>query len=115
MRPAAAIATALLASLCCACSSPTLFRWGSYEESLYAMYFRSDGLDLQDMMARLEHQIEQALAEQALVPPGVRAHLGFLYQQAGNDTQAQRWLRAEAEAFPESRVFVEGLLARARR
>ena len=43
---------------------------------------------------------------------GVRVHLGYLYYSQGRDNEARALLEQEREVFPESQVFIDGLLAR---
>lgn len=106
----AALAAAGFAS---ACASPDLYRWGRYEASVAAMYATSSGYDPAAEAARLIEQIEETQNRGRLVPPGVRAHVGFLLIEAGNGDRGVTYLQAEKVAFPESAVFVDGLLARA--
>jgi hypothetical protein len=61
---------------------------------------------------RLETQIEDTLAHERKVPPGVYAHLAMLCESAGDGPGAAGYLRAEKAAFPESAAFVDGMLAR---
>jgi hypothetical protein len=44
------------------------------------------------------------------VPPGMRAHLGMLYAETGNDGKAQESLLAEKASCPESATYVDLLL-----
>lgn len=110
------IRAACLLSLClltgCVTPEPPLYRWGDYEDLIYSGYKNpgssdpvTDGDILAADMARTE-------AEGKQVPPGVRVHLGYLYFSQGRNSEARALFNEEAQAFPESRVFVDGLLAR---
>jgi len=106
------IAAGVLTVAMTACASPELYRWGRYEESIGAMYSASSGYDPAAEAARLVDQIEQTENRGQRVPPGVRAHVGFLLIEAGNGERGMTYLAAEKAAFPESATFVDGLLAR---
>ncbi|MEZ5964853.1 MAG: DUF4810 domain-containing protein [Planctomycetota bacterium] len=95
-----------------ACATPDLYSWGRYEDSIAAMYATSSGYDPAAEVARLSQQVEETAHRGQRVPPGLRAHIGFLLIEAGNAERGVQYLRAEKEAFPESSVFVDGILAR---
>lgn len=109
VRAIAAVALLLGA----ACSSTQLYRWGPYEDSIATMYATGSGYDPAREVARLVEWIEETQNRGQLVPPGARAHVGFLLIEAGNSERGVAFLLAEKTAFPESAAFVDGLLARA--
>ena len=88
------------------------YGWGRYQDHLYEMFLETEGFQPADEVGRLVDQIEEAEHSGRPVPPGVRAHLGYLYSKVGNQTEAARWLIAEKRAFPEATVFIDGMLAR---
>lgn len=89
-----------------------MYEWGDYQNSLYVMWIESGDFDPADHVGILSEQIERTESEQKQVPPGMRAHVAMLYFQAGNAEMARQYLLAEKAAFPESEVFVDGILAR---
>lgn len=96
----------------CVTPQPPLYRWGEYENIIYAGYKNpgssdpvTDGELLAADMARTE-------AEGKQIPPGVRIHLGYLYFEQGRDDEARALFELEKQVFPESTVFVDGMLAR---
>ena len=104
------MATVLLVG--CVTPQPPLYRWGEYEDIIYAGYKNpgssdpvTDGQLLAADMARTE-------AEGKQIPPGLRIHLGYLYFEQGRDDEARALFEMEKQAFPESTVFVDGMLAR---
>ncbi len=104
------MATVLLAG--CVTPHPPLYRWGEYEDIIYSGYKNpgssdpvTDGELLAADMARTE-------AEGKQVPPGVRIHLGYLYFEQGRTDEARALFEMEKQVFPESTVFVDGMLAR---
>ena len=103
-------ALSLLAAGCAGTGG--LYHWGRYEESLYDLYAKADSFDVADEIRRLAEDVHRAESRGRLVPPGVRAHLGYLSTLAGDDAGAAGWFRAEKEAYPESAVLMDGLLGR---
>jgi hypothetical protein len=106
-------AAALL--LAAGCRAPELYRWGAYEDSVAAMYATSGGYDPAREVQRLTDQVAETEHRGELVPPGVRAHLGYLLLEAGNAERGVAYLLAEKAAYPESATFIDGMLARLRK
>ena len=96
-------------------TAPALYRWGEYEPLLFQMYNSPGDLDPVSQAARLSEDIERTIAEGQRVPPGVHAHLGYLYYTQGSIAAAEEHFLKEKELFPESKVFIDGLLKRLRR
>jgi len=95
----------------CAESAPR-YRWGDYESVLYDMYIRPGKADPATQIARLTEDITRTQAEGQIVPPGVHAHLGYLYYGQGQLDAAYEQFVAEKTLFPESTHFIDGVLAR---
>lgn len=93
---------------------PTIYRWGSYEQILYDMYMKPGETDTGSQIVKLNEDIERTNAEGKRVPPGVHAHLGFLYYQQGMVDAAYEEFTTEKLLFPESTVFIDGVLERMR-
>lgn len=106
----AAAALFALGAAGCGGAGP-LYRWGHYEGVLYDMYAHPGKADPATQIAKLSEDIQRAQDEGERVPPGVHAHLGYMYYLQGNAEAATRELRTEKELFPESAVFVDRLLA----
>jgi hypothetical protein len=104
--------------LCCAaffaaCESPkTIYHWQSYEESAYHLLRDPDRTDLVEDIRNLSGEIEKDLVEGRRIAPGVHAHLGYLYYLSGNPDSAKIEFEAEKAAYPESAVFIDGVLRR---
>jgi len=99
----------LCAFFCCegGCQQ-TLYDWGSYESSVLNMY-KGDSLKVEQEILTLKKEIEKTESAGRTVPPGKRAHLGYLYNLAGDRMAAKQAFEAEAAAFPESHVFMQRL------
>lgn len=89
-----------------------MYHWGRYEDLLYDMYVNPGRTDAGAQAAKLSEDIDKAQAEGKAVPPGVHAHLGFLYYQQGNPGGARQEFQTEKRLFPESAAFIDGVLQR---
>jgi hypothetical protein len=63
----------------------------------------------------LAAQLQRTIAAGRAVPPGLHAHLALLHAQLGNDAKAVEHLQAEKALYPESALYMDFLLANARR
>lgn len=95
----------------CATSQP-LYYWGNYEEIIYQMYIKPGSADPGSQVQKLKEDVNKASSEGKLVPPGVHAHLGYMYFLQGNTHDALLEFEAEKKLFPESAKFVDGLTGR---
>lgn len=94
------------------CKSHSIYAWGSYEEGIYDMYVNPGKAEPGVQIASLKEDIEKAGGEGQRVPPGVHAHLGYLYYTQGNLSDALAEFATERELFPESAPFIDGMVAR---
>ncbi len=102
--------TVLLAG--CVTPQPPLYRWGEYENIIYAGYRNPGGSDPVTDGELLAADMARTEAEGKQIPPGVRIHLGYLYFEQGRDDEARALFEREKQVFPESTVFIDGMLAR---
>ena len=106
-------AAALLCLPLAACgSSRSLYAWGEYEESVYAVCAEPDAIDVGREVERLVQLVKASAEAKVNVAPGVHAHLGYLYSLQGDLDSATAAFLSEKELYPESTVFIDGLLAR---
>jgi hypothetical protein len=105
-----ALALALLLGGCA--SEDALYRWGSYEDIVRETMLDASAARVADGIRRLSAEIAQARAEGRRVGPGMHAQLGYLEYLSGDREAAVLELTAERELYPESGVFIEGLLRR---
>jgi hypothetical protein len=108
VRPSPAI---LLLLAACA-PERDLYHWGVYEDSVRETLRDPAGPKAPERIRILSADVERAKAEGRHVAPGVHAHLGYLYSLAGEREPALRELAAEKELYPESAVFVDGLIGK---
>lgn len=96
----------------CASQPSPLYHWGSYESQLYNMYAKPGKAEPGEQIVQLTEDIERAQATGGRVPPGVYAHLGYMYTTQGNLTLAKQAFVEERLRYPESAVFIDGLIRR---
>jgi hypothetical protein len=95
------------------CAAPeSLYYWGDYEELIYQMYIKPGLADTGTQILKLKEDINKASAVGKFVPPGLHAHLGYMYFLQGDTSDAILELATEKKLFPESSRFVDGLLGR---
>jgi hypothetical protein len=89
------------------------YYWGNYEALLLVMYAEPGSADPVMQIEKLSVDIQQAESVGKPVPPGLYAHLGFMYAMNGDVSQAESAFYEERKLFPESAVFIDGMMERA--
>ena len=102
----------VIAASTSACAAPTLYQWGRYEDSIFDMYLKPGSIPVGDEIARLEAEIEQTVSSGKFVPPGLHAHLGYLYISEGDYATGMIHFQTEKKKFPESAYFIDGMIER---
>ncbi|MDY6952935.1 MAG: DUF4810 domain-containing protein [Thermodesulfobacteriota bacterium] len=110
LRTLMAFAAAVLLIGCA--SSTTLYEWGRYEDAIYDMYLKPGKVSKAQEIERLEQQIEETVSACRLVPPGLHAHVAYLYVSDGDYIGAMVHLQSEKTKFPESVHFIDGIIER---
>jgi hypothetical protein len=98
----------------CASAPQEHYYWGSYEGLILKMYTEPGSVDPVTQIERLNTDLQQAESKGKPAPPGLYAHLGFMYAMNGDVAQAEAAFKAERDRFPEASVFIDGMMARAR-
>lgn len=112
LRIFAAILTATVLLGACGGGNRNLYYWGYYEDAIYDMYVEPGKTTIAEDILRLEEQIEKTDASGKSVPPGLHAHLGYLYTTQGDYSTALVHFQMEKAKFPESAHFIDGLIER---
>ena len=106
--------SALSISLFSGCTAkPTMYYWGEYESLIYKMYIEPGTAEPDVQIEKLTTDILRAKELGKKTPPGIHAHLGFMYAAAGNSALAKDAFAQEKALFPESAKFIDGMMARA--
>ena len=93
-------------------SQKAQYYWGEYEDLIYNIHHNPSEVPPSVQIEKLRADIDKAEASGQLVPPGIYAHLGFMYAADGNKELALQSLMKEKELFPESAVFINGIIQR---
>ena len=100
------------AALAAGCAS-TRYRWGDYDEALYAHYKRpQEKVEFVQRLAALIASAEQAGGP---VPPGCYAEYGYALLEAGDFARAIDHFEKERKAWPESAALMEKMIKVAER
>ena len=105
-----AAALALGAVVASGCGPGPLYYWGHYEPLVYEMYADPGDAEPAEQIDKLTEDIATAQSKGQAVPPGVHAHLGYMYLQQGNAMAARAEFETEKGLYPESTVFIDRLL-----
>lgn len=95
----------------CATVTEAGYFWGDYSNSLYRYTKEPSKETLTAHIATLEKMIVEAEKRDLKVPPGIHAELGHLKGKQGDPVSRDQHFVAEIGLYPESRVFVERLIA----
>lgn len=96
----------------CVSNKPSLYSWGNYEKLIYQSYAEPNKVSPEEQVLKLEADSQIAKSKNKALPPGFNAQIGFLYFQLGKLEQARQAFIAEEELFPESKLFMERLIAK---
>lgn len=94
----------------CANQPKSLYGWNGYEAEVYA-YLKNDSTSPDEQIAAMEKGLQEAAGKGEKLPPGYQAHLGLLYLNTGHADKAVAAWEQEKRQFPESRQYVDYLLA----
>jgi hypothetical protein len=112
VKPLQVTSIAACAAVLTACQPHTMYRWGSYEGMVYKMYRSPKDATPEKQIEILKKDAQVAASENRELPPGFRAHLGFLFVQVGEIDSARNQFEEEKAYFPESAVFMDHLLGK---
>jgi hypothetical protein len=76
----------------------------------YATLAKPETVSMEEQILFLEEDIEIARSKDQSPPPGMYAHLGYLYVQVGNLDKAVGAFETEKALFPESEAFIDRML-----
>ncbi|OYY93695.1 MAG: DUF4810 domain-containing protein [Hydrogenophilales bacterium 28-61-23] len=90
------------------CAQTGLYKWGGYEQKLYATY--KDPSQVEKLRLTLEAHIAEMEGSGQKVAPGLYAELGTIYLQAGASDKAIAMYAKERNAWPESRGLMTAMI-----
>lgn len=93
-------------------ANKTQYYWGEYETLVYQTHIEPGEAGPLVQIEKLLADIQKAESVNKPVLPGVYAHLGLMYAANGDKSLALDSLNKEKELFPESAIFIDGLINR---
>jgi hypothetical protein len=90
----------------------SLYHWGNYEAVAYLSYSKPDKATLEMQLEKLQEDVAKAQASAA--HPGLHAQLGYVYFQLGRVDDAIGQFGIEKTLFPESSVFMDRMIEKAK-
>lgn len=100
-----------LALFLAACQKQGIFYWGDYSETYYDEMKNPCEATSAAHLKSLETIIEKSRAKNLAVPPGIHAEYGYIMLKAGKADIAIASFEQEKSLYPESRVFMDRLIA----
>jgi len=103
------IAVGVLFAASCT-TQKTLYTWGKYQEAAYAYTKNNTEKDAEALIQAYQYIIDNQKSGRKTVPPGIYADYGFLLVQQGRVEEGLKLMKMEIALYPESRVFIEGII-----
>ncbi len=97
----------------CATGPKHQYYWGNYETLIHDMYVNAGKATPTIQIAKITEDIQKAEGQGKPVPPGVYAHLGFMYSLEGNEGAATEAFNEEKSLYKDSQALIDGMLKRA--
>jgi len=91
-----------------------MYEYGEYSESFYNLKQNGDAEAISKWKTSLEETIELSNSKAVRIPPGINANLGYLYLKVNDADKAISFFEAEKALYPESTVFMEKLIKKAK-
>ena len=92
-----------------------MYYWGEYEQLIHDAYVKPGSADPETQIEKLSTDIQKTESLGKKSAPGIYAHLGYLYAIQGKDSQSMAAFMEEKSLYPESIVFIDGMLDRAKK
>ena len=106
----AAQLSALLLLSACGTTQKPLYSWYDTENAAYKYTKRQTDKDLTKAMEQYKLVISKQKGSRGVVPPGVNAEYGYLLVKAGKKEEGLTLLKAEMDAYPESKTFISRIV-----
>ncbi len=97
----------------CITKPPSMYEYGNYSESYYAMKKDSGETTQAEWKIALEEIITKSKEKSLRVPPGVYANLGYIHLKINNIDNAISYFKEEKLVYPESTKLMDTLINKA--
>lgn len=94
----------------CAPQKASMYYFGKTDTTLYATKKEPTEENFLKLQQSLEDVISQSQERGLKVPPGIHAHLGYLYLLEKMTEQATASFNEEKRLYPEATVFMERMI-----
>lgn len=105
------ISAALLLMTGCQTVTESGYYWGGYSETYYDYIKTPSDETLNRHVEELFHIVDKSNEKGLKVPPGIYAEIGYIKEKQGQHTESEKYFLLESEAYPESKPFIERLIA----
>ena len=89
------------------CATKTMYHWGDYSSTLYALKKEPTTESRNKHKIELIEIISEANEKNKKIPPGIYFELAMMEAEDGNEIVARKHFSLELELFPESEKYVE--------
>lgn len=100
----------LLITVFTGCGAKKMYYFNDYSSTLYSYEKNKNEKALLRHKHELEKIIKISNEKNVHVPPGIYAELGYINLKENKLEQAVIFFRAEADLYPESRLFMQRLI-----
>jgi hypothetical protein len=111
MKKTLFIASCMLFLVACA-PQTTLYNWGKYQEASYSYVKTNTDEDLEKLLKEYQYIIDNQKAGRKTIPPGIYADYGYLLVMQGKTQEGIALMKMEIALYPESAIFIEGIIKR---
>ena len=105
------VATVALLSVSAGCAKQGMYRWETFEDSLYELYRTPESRP--EYVAALQRVVRVAGEKGTKIPPGICAEYGYAHFVDGDIDGAIMYWKRERELWPESAFLMDSLIANA--
>ena len=108
------VAAVMTLSGCATTVTEAGYYWGKYSSTLYDYTKNPSDETMAAHVEELEEIISESAERGLRVPPGVHAELGYIRAKQSDGAAAMAHYESEMALYPESRLFLERVVAASR-
>ncbi len=105
-----AVALLTLATSCT--TEESLYSWYNYDNSAYKYQKELTPSSRKAYVEQLEKMEKKQNGQRGVVPPGFYAEYGFLLYNDNQQELGLQYMKKEVELYPESQLFIGGIIKR---
>lgn len=101
----------LLSFVSCTMQEKALYSWYDYDNAAYKYQKELTDNSKAAFMTQMD-KMEKQRGQRGIVPPGYNAEYGFLLYNSGQAEEGLQYMKKEVELYPESQLFIGGIIKR---